>query len=233
MTPNGAALFRVNGKRILVRGGGWAPDMFFGPQPERQDAQLNYALDMHLNTIRLEGNYEDDRFWQLSQEIGWPVNLHVSMVTEPPGLHKSKLVGDVRFYDAPTRMIQFIFSGVFERFPRLVLGLVEVDCGWVPYFREQADDRYKRLHRSTGVQLPRRPSEYFYSNMYFTYITDHYGIENRHKVGVDNILWSSDYPHVGADWPNSRATIDRDFAEVQAAERHKILAGNAVRLFHL
>jgi exo-1,4-beta-D-glucosaminidase len=70
MTPKGAALFRVNGKRILVRGGGWAPDMFFRPQPERQDAQLLYALDMHLNTIRLEGNYEDDRFWQRTDSLG-------------------------------------------------------------------------------------------------------------------------------------------------------------------
>lgn len=70
MTPKGAALFSVNGKRILVRGGGWAPDMFFRPQPERQDAQLLYALDMHLNTIRLEGNYEDDRFWQRTDSLG-------------------------------------------------------------------------------------------------------------------------------------------------------------------
>ena len=70
MTPKGGTLFRVNGKRILVRGGGWAPDMFFRPQPDRQDVQLRYALDMHLNTIRLEGNYENDRFWQRTDSLG-------------------------------------------------------------------------------------------------------------------------------------------------------------------
>jgi exo-1,4-beta-D-glucosaminidase len=70
MTPNGAALFRVNGKRILVRGGGWANDMFFRPEPERQLAQLLYARDMHLNTIRLEGNYEDDHFFQRTDSLG-------------------------------------------------------------------------------------------------------------------------------------------------------------------
>ncbi len=69
-TPRGARLFRINGRRILIRGGGWAPDMFFRPQPERQLAQLRYALDMHLNTIRLEGNYEDDRFWQATDSLG-------------------------------------------------------------------------------------------------------------------------------------------------------------------
>ncbi|HXT18233.1 MAG TPA: glycoside hydrolase family 2 protein [Gemmatimonadaceae bacterium] len=70
MTPSGAALFRVNGRRILIRGGGWAPDMFFRPQPQRQDDQLRYALDMHLNTLRLEGNYEDDRFFERTDSLG-------------------------------------------------------------------------------------------------------------------------------------------------------------------
>jgi exo-1,4-beta-D-glucosaminidase len=70
VAPQGGRLFHVNGKRMLVRGGGWAPDMFFRPQPERQLAQLRYALDMHLNTIRLEGNYEDDHFWRLTDSLG-------------------------------------------------------------------------------------------------------------------------------------------------------------------
>jgi exo-1,4-beta-D-glucosaminidase len=69
-TLKGARLFRVNGRRILIRGGGWAPDLFFRPQPERQDAQLRYALDMHLNTLRLEGNYENDRFFQKTDSLG-------------------------------------------------------------------------------------------------------------------------------------------------------------------
>ena len=69
-TPKGGRLFRINGKRILIRGGGWAPDMFFRPQPERQDAQMRYALDMHLNTLRLEGNYENDRFFDRADSLG-------------------------------------------------------------------------------------------------------------------------------------------------------------------
>ena len=69
-TAKGGRLFRVNGRRVLIRGGGWAPDMFFRPQPDRQDAQLRYALDMHLNTIRLEGNYEDDRFFRQTDSLG-------------------------------------------------------------------------------------------------------------------------------------------------------------------
>jgi exo-1,4-beta-D-glucosaminidase len=69
-TAKGGRLFRINGRRILIRGAGWAPDLFFRHQPERQDAQLRYALDMHLNTMRLEGNYENDRFWQRTDSLG-------------------------------------------------------------------------------------------------------------------------------------------------------------------
>jgi exo-1,4-beta-D-glucosaminidase len=78
MTPGGALLFRVNGRRILIRGGGWTPDIFFRPQPERQLQQMRYALDMHLNTLRLEGKLEDDAFWERADSLGllvmagWP-----------------------------------------------------------------------------------------------------------------------------------------------------------------
>ena len=68
--PRQAYLFRVNGRRVLIRGGGWAPDMFFRPQRERQDAQLQYALHMNLNAVRLEGNYEDDRFFARTDSLG-------------------------------------------------------------------------------------------------------------------------------------------------------------------
>jgi predicted TIM-barrel fold metal-dependent hydrolase len=65
----------------------------------------------------------------------------------------------------------------------------------------------------------------------FTYVTDGIGIDNRHLIGVDRILWSSDYPHVSADWPNSWKTIQATFAGVSASERQAIVAGNAARLY--
>lgn len=77
-TPQGAELFRVNGRRILIRGGGWTGDMFMRPEPERQLVQMRYALDMHLNSLRLEGNLESDEFWQRADSLGllvmdgWP-----------------------------------------------------------------------------------------------------------------------------------------------------------------
>jgi predicted TIM-barrel fold metal-dependent hydrolase len=66
-----------------------------------------------------------------------------------------------------------------------------------------------------------------------SYITDTYGLENRHEIGVDNIMWSSDYPLLGADWPHSWRVIEEVMADIPEEEKNTILAGNAVNLCHL
>jgi predicted TIM-barrel fold metal-dependent hydrolase len=55
----------------------------------------------------------------------------------------------------------------------------------------------------------------------------------RHDCGVDKVMWGSDFPHAAGDWPNSLETVERDFTGVPEEERHLMLAGNAVRFFHL
>jgi exo-1,4-beta-D-glucosaminidase len=68
--PQGHLLFRVNGKRILIRGGGWAPDMLERESPERLKTQFQYLRDLNLNAIRLEGQIESDAFFDLADEQG-------------------------------------------------------------------------------------------------------------------------------------------------------------------
>lgn len=70
MTEKGARLYRVNGRRILIRGGGWAPDMLLRQDSARLQAELQYVQDMNLNTIRLEGKLEHDEFFDLADEKG-------------------------------------------------------------------------------------------------------------------------------------------------------------------
>ncbi len=95
------------------------------------------------------------------------------------------------------------------------------------------DDRYWR-NRSWGeIPISEPPSFYWYRNLSATFITDRNGIVNRHAVGVDNMMWSTDYPHHGNDWPYSRKVINDTMAGVPADERHRILAGNAARIFGL
>jgi exo-1,4-beta-D-glucosaminidase len=71
LTPKGHRLFKVNGKPVLVRGGGWASDMLLRPASrERLEAELRYVREMGLNTIRLEGKLESDLFYDLADEYG-------------------------------------------------------------------------------------------------------------------------------------------------------------------
>jgi exo-1,4-beta-D-glucosaminidase len=71
LTADGHRLYRVNGRPILVRGGGWASDMMFRPASrERLEAEMRYTREMGLNTIRLEGKLETDLFYDLADEYG-------------------------------------------------------------------------------------------------------------------------------------------------------------------
>jgi len=63
-------IFKINGQNILVRGGGWVPDMMLRPLPERKEAEIKYARDMNLNAIRMEGKLETDKVWDLSDKYG-------------------------------------------------------------------------------------------------------------------------------------------------------------------
>ena len=85
--------------------------------------------------------------------------------------------------------------------------------------------------RSATSTSPRLPSEYVERHLHFTYLTDPFGIANRASIGVERILWSSDYPHISSDWPHSWDAIEETFAGVAADERDAILHGNAQRLY--
>jgi exo-1,4-beta-D-glucosaminidase len=63
-------VFKVNGRNILIRGGGWAPDMLLRYRPERLEQEFQYVKDMHLNTIRTEGKLESDYFYELADREG-------------------------------------------------------------------------------------------------------------------------------------------------------------------
>jgi exo-1,4-beta-D-glucosaminidase len=70
LTSNGYRLFRVNGKAILIRGGGWSQDMMLREDPRRLAEQFHLVRDLHLNTIRLEGKLETEDFYRIADEQG-------------------------------------------------------------------------------------------------------------------------------------------------------------------
>jgi exo-1,4-beta-D-glucosaminidase len=70
LTPQGYVQFVVNGKPVLIRGAGWAPDMFLRDDPKRLEAEFSYVVNLGLNTIRSEGKLEDARFYDLADREG-------------------------------------------------------------------------------------------------------------------------------------------------------------------
>ena len=69
-TPEGNLLLKVNGKPVLVRGGGYTPDMMLRRDESRREAEFRYVKEMGLNTIRLEGKLEDESFMDRADRDG-------------------------------------------------------------------------------------------------------------------------------------------------------------------
>ena len=70
LNPNGKRVFSINGRKFLIRGGGWSPDMLVRENSQRLRDQFDYVQDMGLNTIRLEGKLETKEFFDLADERG-------------------------------------------------------------------------------------------------------------------------------------------------------------------
>jgi predicted TIM-barrel fold metal-dependent hydrolase len=81
--------------------------------------------------------------------------------------------------------------------------------------------------------LDDKPSSYFHRQMYLTFVSDQRGLEHRQELGVDRIMWSTDFPHPATTWPNSQSIVEKDFAGIPETERDLMVAGNASRLYGL
>jgi exo-1,4-beta-D-glucosaminidase len=70
LTQHGFKQFVINGKPVLIRGAGWAPDMFLRDDPQRMETEFSYVVDLGLNTLRSEGKLEDAGFYDLADRDG-------------------------------------------------------------------------------------------------------------------------------------------------------------------
>ena len=127
----------------------------------------------------------------------------------------------------------WILSGALVRFPDLKLVFVEPGVGWVAWYLYIIDDMATRQQYDFPA-ISELPSFYFHRNIHLTYIDEPDAIKLlRHRVGVRNIMWSSDYPHPVSSWPRSRELVAGQFDGVPDDERELIVAGNATRVWNL
>ncbi len=180
---------------------------------------------------------EDDPFWATAADLDMPVSIHLLLAAQQQKMGASNkgsvAIGASAFMYTMPLIVELIFQGVFDRFPKLRVGLIEVGAGWIPHFLEMVDDRYWRNRHWTKTNTKKVPSQYFKDHMLATFIVDRNGISVRHQVGVDNLAWSTDFPHHGNDWPYSRKVIDSLFVDVPDEERRKIICTNAAKFWRL
>ena len=132
-------------------------------------------------------------------------------------------------------LAEMIYSGVLERFPRLQVGAVEFELGWIPHFLDRIDFNYNQrgLKGTVRFKNDMLPSDFWYRNCFAGFQEDSLGIKERHVIGVDNLLWGSDYPHTESTWPRSREIIEDILAECTEEEKTKIAGGNSARVYNM
>tara|TARA_B100000530_G_C15902877_1_gene466146 strand:- start:1098 stop:1601 length:504 start_codon:yes stop_codon:yes gene_type:complete len=131
-------------------------------------------------------------------------------------------------------MIDWIFSGKFEQFPKLKLLYAESQIGWIPYFIERADDTWQTHQWAQGEnRIPKPPSHYYRKHVYSCFFKDTIGIGLLDQIGVDNVLFETDYPHQDGTFPNSQTVAEELFGHLNQEDIYKIARGNAIKLFGL
>jgi predicted TIM-barrel fold metal-dependent hydrolase len=204
---------------------------------------------------------EDDRFWAAAVSMKMPLTVHVGFDRLGPRAQQPtfeytgadpemlKKVGPRKIVDwvalpflnlpPSISLAQLAMSGVFDRFPDLRIFFAETRLGWVPFWMEEADYWFERhrhwAERLLGFTPPKlKPSEYVQRHIWFSVQhVERVAVELRHHMGVDHIMFATDFPHIECDWPNTRPFAERLFDGVPKDEAYRIAAGNMIDFFKL
>lgn len=182
---------------------------------------------------------EYEPFWAAASALDMPLALHTA--TRRTG--KIRGAGKQTLSDASGRatkafypalsMCDMIFSGVFERHPRLTLAIVEFELSWAPYVLSTMDYTYRERHAEASYRFKDGmvPSDFFHRNVVLSFQEDAIGIRLRDVIGVDNMMWGSDYPHSESTFPQSRKILAEILAGVPDDEQAKIIGSNTARVY--
>ncbi len=178
-----------------------------------------------------------DPFWAAAAEAGAPVTLHIvtGRVRDPFTYHGADERGEVprSFLElfgeaAPVLANEFIFGGIFDRFPTLQVFLSEYDASWLPILKYRVD----RIETFPGLMKLKKPARaYVEQNIHVGIINDPLAAVLRHEIGVDRIMWGSDFPHPPCPYPHTQKKIQEILGTVPAAEFAAMVCDNVVKLY--
>ena len=234
----------VNPSRLVVNYQIPINDIPFAVQ-EVQRLAADGAKSMQLPVFPREVGMPDywdpvyDPLWSAVQETGLPMTFHIGLNTALDDMAKRdptpNLAATIPCIPPSTTeaLGMWLLTGVLERFPDLKIVFVESGLGWVAWYLYFVDD----MVQWQGYEYPalkELPSWYFHRNVYLTFIKEPDAVQFlRHRLGVENIMWSTDYPHPPTTWPESRSIVAEQFSGVPQHERELMLFGNAKRVWNL
>jgi predicted TIM-barrel fold metal-dependent hydrolase len=161
----------------------------------------------HLGLPSIHSGYWDP-FFKACEEAKVTINMHIGSSSKMPATSLDAgpgVNGALSWMNSLASLADWLFSGVFQRFPQLKVAYSEGGIGWIPYALEKADDFWGVHANWTKVKekVPEPPSTYFYSNVYVCSIRDPFGFENIDRIGERNITFETDFPHTDTTWPNT------------------------------
>ena len=193
-----------------------------------------------------------EKFWAASEALQLPVHLHiltghgchkrVQRAVEKDGLDDIDSRYLIEFYRCFVNMrlgeiinavFDLIFYGVMERHPGLKFVCAENEIGWMPFMLQQWDYYWNRFKEENPISITRNPSEYFLEQVYGTFFGDTVAAHSFEWWGQDNCMWSSDYPHGNAKWPESKRYVERELGHLPADVRKKLVYTNVKELYRL
>lgn len=134
----------------------------------------------------------------------------------------------------------FVNTGILERYPDLTVMLIECNASWLAYAMQQWDhtlhSRYAEIAARQGVKdadLEAPPSYYVRRQVKCQFMWDPAAVTLRHEIGMDVLMWGSDYPHFEGAFPDSQRWVDKLFAGVPEDEVLAIVHDNAAQLLGL
>lgn len=176
-----------------------------------------------------------DSLWAAVAATDLPAAFHAGYgsdgVAKAASLQRHDLRYSLRHVSAAIVISDLIDGGVCERFPDLRFVFAEFGTGWIADFLRGKD--WRRIRLESGAPSRMRFSECWRRNFRATFEDDAIGIRTRAEIGVEAMMFGSDYPHGDSVWPESQATIETIMADCTAEEREAMTSRNVIDLYRL
>ena len=178
-----------------------------------------------------------DVLWDVCTETDTTVSMHIGSSSTMPATSPDAPLATTMALSAQNAegsLCDWVFSGTLSRFDRLKIAFAESQIGWMPYLLERMDIVASES-AAGGVELDRPPSEIVKGRVWGCVFDDQHGLNTRDAVGLEHILFETDYPHTDGTWPESRGVAHRlcEGAGMNAQECYEFLRGNAIRCYGL